>query len=89
MAAPWKDRLEIGQGAAREGANLILSENRRREVGPEKGSLTQETEETTCERSRGTGWGGVIVNVGEKTNDRDFQELLQATKGIWYLSLRL
>lgn len=89
MAAHWKDRLEIGQGAAREGANLILSENRRREVGPEKGSLTQETEETTCERSRGTGWGGVIVNVGEKTNDRDFQELLQATKGIWYLSLRL
>lgn len=89
MAAHWKDRLEIGQGAVRVGANLILSENRRREVGPEKGSLTQETEETTCERSRGTGWGGVIVNVGEKTNDRDFQELLQATKGIWYLSLRL
>lgn len=83
MAAHWKDRLEIGQGAVREGAN------RRREVGPEKGSLTQETEETTCERSSGTGWGGVIVNVGEKTNDRDFQELLQATKGIWYLSLRL
>lgn len=89
MAAHWKDRLEIGQEAVRIGANLILSENRRREVGPEKGSLTQETEETTCERSRGTGWGGVIVNVGEKTNDRDFQELLQATKGIWYLSLRL
>lgn len=89
MTAHWKDRLEIGQGAVRVGANLILSENRRREVGPEKGSLTQETEETTCERSRGTGWGGLIVNVGEKTNDRDFQELLQATKGIWYLSLRL